>query len=107
MPLDPAERLRLNEIADRVWEQRGKVAIANMRSNGVRDISVHCTDLACNHSVVFNVDPLPDDYCFKDLEPRMRCSKCGRKGVSIQPLYWVDGWGGPPQAKPWPSSQSD
>jgi hypothetical protein len=103
MPIDPAEHQRLNEITDRVWEQRGLVAIANMRAQGVRDIVVYCADLVCNHSAYINVDPLPDQFCLADLEPRMRCSKCGGKRVSVRPLFWHGSDRPPPKAIPWPA----
>jgi hypothetical protein len=78
---------------------RPKLTLEEMRSARGRNVSVHCSDIVCFHSVNFNVDALPGNVSLSDLEPRMRCSKCGCKSVSVEPIYWRQD---PVEAKPWP-----
>lgn len=97
------ERLRLREIADRVWNERGLVAIANMRENGVRDVVIYCGNQQCMHSERINVDPLPDEMAIVDIERmKLRCAKCGQLGATVRPGYWNMTHLPVPEAKPWP-----
>jgi len=53
--------------------------LANMRSNGVRALSVDCLD--CTHSGVVNVDDQPGHVAVPSFAKRMRCTICGSKRV--------------------------
>lgn len=57
--------------------------LANMRSNGVRALSVQC--LACQHHASVNVDNQPEHLAVKSFEGRMRCSQCSSKRIDVRP----------------------
>jgi hypothetical protein len=94
MPPAPAQ------IPGMARPQLRKITLGEMRAARGHNVSVYCPDIVCNHSVNFNADPLPDDVSLSDLEPRLRCSRCGRKGVDVRPIYWTQD---PIDAKPWPA----
>jgi hypothetical protein len=56
------------------------VTVRDVRQHGVTQLLVYCTDLVCNHSGTLPLAPLPDDLVLLTLDPRCRCTKCGRKG---------------------------
>jgi hypothetical protein len=68
-----------------------------MRASNERDLLIYCLDLVY-------ADPVPGHLSLSDLEPRMRCTKCGKRGADIRGSHWVAGWGERPKAKPWPQA---
>jgi hypothetical protein len=65
-----------------------KIALANVRSNGVRTLLVYCTNAPlCWHSTTINADRWSDDVRLSDLEPLFVCTQCGAKGAELRPNY--------------------
>jgi hypothetical protein len=65
------------------------LTLATMRERGVRSILVWCN--ACNYSVIFNADHLPDDLPVPDVALRMHCSECSSKNIATFPERWTAG----------------
>jgi hypothetical protein len=64
---------------------------ANMRSLGVRGLSVKCLQPACLHAAIVGVDDYPDDMLVQDFAKRMVCAKCGVRGrhIDVRP-NWLE-----------------
>jgi hypothetical protein len=62
-----------------------KITFAEMREQGVRGLLIYCTDFTCSHSTAISGDPRPDDVRLSDLEPRFRCTACGKRGADVRP----------------------
>jgi hypothetical protein len=54
--------------------------IAHFKSHGVTRLLVYCDDMICKHRASIPIDSLPDQLTLTDLQPRLRCTKCGRPG---------------------------
>ena len=63
------------------------MTLRNMRSNGVRSLSVSCW--LCHHGAVLAVDRWPDDIPCQASAPRMVCTACGIVGADARP-NWTD-----------------
>jgi hypothetical protein len=61
------------------------VTVHDVRKYGVTELLVYCNDLVCNHCGRLSLAPFPDDLVLVTLDPRFRCTKCGRKGGNSQP----------------------
>ena len=61
------------------------VTLGHIRGHGRRDVLVYCESMWCRHSVVMNVDALPDDTPVRSLCPRMVCTRCGLIGADVRP----------------------
>lgn len=81
-------------------DESSPLSPSEMRAARGRNVLVCCDEIACAHSVAFNVDALPDTVSLSDLEPCLRCSRCGAQQVSIRPIYWTQE---PVKARPWPT----
>jgi hypothetical protein len=57
---------------------------AKPRSNRV---FVCCSNPACHHNAELDVSRLPDDLTFNDLQPRMVCTVCDRRGADVSPSW--------------------
>jgi hypothetical protein len=68
--------------------------LGNMRSLGVRSLSVRCE--RCHHETIVNCDRWPDHMTVPSFGPRMVCTACGSTGADVRP-NWLEY-----QAKPMP-----
>jgi hypothetical protein len=68
------------------------MTLGNMRSQGVRSISVYCQSINCGHEATFNADALPDDMSVPDVGLRLRCSRCGNRQIKTQPNWSESSW---------------
>ena len=59
--------------------------LANMRSLGVRSLSVTCSK--CNHETVVNVDTYPGHATVPSFGRRMVCTRCGTAGADVRPNW--------------------
>jgi len=64
-----------------------KITFAQLHTSGVRGLLVYCSDHRCSHSLAISGDKWPDDVRLSDLEPRFRCTVCGRRGADIRPNF--------------------
>jgi hypothetical protein len=64
-----------------------KITFGEMREMGVRGVLVYCADYRCSHSVAMNADCWPDDLRLSDIEPRVVCAACSRRGADIRPDF--------------------
>ena len=58
-----------------------KITFGEMREMGVRGVLVYCADYHCGHSVALNADCWPDGTRLSDIEPRLVCKACGKRGA--------------------------
>jgi hypothetical protein len=63
------------------------MSLGNMRSLGVRGLSVTCS--ACSYKRTVNVDAWPDSVPVPSFGPRMRCSCCSSLGATAIP-NWIE-----------------
>jgi hypothetical protein len=63
------------------------MTLGNMRQNGVRSLKVFCSNVACRHESIVNVDGHGDDVFVPSLGPRMRCERCGQLGADAMPNW--------------------
>ena len=61
------------------------VPLANMRSQGRNRVLVCC----CHHNAEVDVSGFPDKMTFGDLQPRMLCTVCDRRGADVAPSWLV------------------
>jgi hypothetical protein len=61
------------------------VTLANMRSLGQRRLFVYCSNPGCHHNAELDVDGLPDEVTFNDLQHRMVCTVCNHRGADVRP----------------------
>ena len=59
--------------------------LANMRENGVRELSVLC--LSCGHAADVNVDAYSGHLSVPSFASRMKCSKCDSRNISVRPAW--------------------
>jgi hypothetical protein len=64
-----------------------KITFGDMREMGVRGILVYCADYHCSHSLAPNAESWPDDVRLSDLEPRVVCCACGKRGADVRPDF--------------------
>jgi hypothetical protein len=60
---------------------------AEMRDMGVRGLLIYCSDYHCSHSIAISADRWPDDVRLFDLEPRLVCQACGKRGADVRPDF--------------------
>jgi hypothetical protein len=66
-----------------------KITFGEMRCSGVRGLLIYCSDHHCSHSIAISADPWPDHVRLSDLEPRLTCKACGKKGADVRPdFHW-------------------
>ena len=81
-----------------------KITFGEMRSSGVRGVLVYCADFHCTYSIAISADAWPDHIRLSDLEPRLACKACGKRGADVRPDF---DWKGKPtpamdcQRVPW------
>ena len=63
------------------------MTLGNMRTNGVRSLVVHCSNVNCRHEKIVSVDGYGDDAFVPSFGPRMRCEKCGQRGADVMPNW--------------------
>ena len=64
-----------------------KITFGEMRSAGVRNVLIYCSDYRCGH---FNIVPddadrWPDELRISDIEDKFVCTSCGKRGADIRP----------------------
>jgi len=64
-----------------------------MRESGARNVTIHCNDHRCGHSTTALADGWPDDVRLSDIEHRLVCKACGRRGADVRPLFERAGTG--------------
>lgn len=65
-----------------------KITLGEMRSgNDPTRLIVYCSDFKCAHSVVIDAGRWGDDVRLSDLEPKLTCQVCGRRGADVRPLF--------------------
>jgi hypothetical protein len=57
-----------------------KITLAEMRDVGVRRLLIYCSDCKCSHLITMGGDRWPDHVRLSDLEARLICSACGKRG---------------------------
>ena len=76
------------DIGSRRSEKRAPgppMDLANMRHNGVRDLSAFCLD--CGHKADVNVDAYSGHLSVPSFASRMKCSKCDSRNISVRPNW--------------------
>jgi hypothetical protein len=58
-----------------------------MRAAGVRGLLVYCSDCRCSHSIAISGVWWPNEARLSDLEPRLVCSACGKRGADVRPDF--------------------
>jgi len=61
------------------------MTLGNMRSIGVRGLSVTCGALGCHHAARVEADHFPDALAIPALGRRFRCRACGHLGADTRP----------------------
>ncbi|MBR0801428.1 hypothetical protein JQ615_39390 [Bradyrhizobium jicamae] len=64
-----------------------KITFGDMRSMGVRGVLVYCADYGCSRSIAVMADRWADDVRLSDVEPRLVCSACGKRGADVRPNF--------------------
>jgi hypothetical protein len=67
-----------------------KITLGEMRSSGVRGLLIYCADYRCSHSIAISADRWPDDVRLSDLDARLACKACGKRGADVRPLFAVE-----------------
>jgi hypothetical protein len=63
------------------------VSLADQRSLGFKNVWVYCSNPDCHHNADLDVEHLPDDLTFNDLQPRMVCTVCGHRGADVRTAW--------------------
>ena len=61
-----------------------KITQGEMREMGVRRVLVYC---CCGDHIALSADRWPDDLRLSDVEPRLVCTACGRRGAEVRPDF--------------------
>ncbi|OKO79049.1 hypothetical protein [Bradyrhizobium sp. NAS96.2] len=61
-----------------------KITFGEMRETGATRIIVFCKDYRCSHNVTMDGSKWPAEMRLSDLEPRFRCTVCGKRGSNIR-----------------------
>ncbi|WP_347341913.1 hypothetical protein [Bradyrhizobium guangxiense] len=61
-----------------------KITLGEMREMGVRRVLVYC---CCGHHMALSADRWPNDLRLSDVEPRLVCTACGRRGAELRPDF--------------------
>jgi hypothetical protein len=61
-----------------------KITFGEMRDSGVRGVLIYCSDYKCSHSIAISADQWPDDLRLSDIEPRLVCTVCGKRGADVR-----------------------
>jgi hypothetical protein len=48
---------------------------------------LYCADYQCSHSIAVSADQWPDEMRPSDLEPRLVCQACGKRGADTGPDF--------------------
>jgi hypothetical protein len=67
-----------------------KITFGEMRASGVRGVLIYCSDYKCSHWTRLGADACArwsDDVRLSDVEPRLVCEACGRKGADVRPDF--------------------
>jgi len=67
--------------------QEQKITFGEMRASGASGVVIFCSDYHCAHSVKLSADRWPDHMRLSDLESRLVCGTCGRRGADVRPDY--------------------
>src|SRR6516165_10841548 len=60
-----------------------------MRESNVRGVLIYCADFKCSHSTAVSVDQWPDDVRLSNIEDRVVCKACGKRGADLRPdVHW-------------------
>ena len=74
------------------------MSLANMRANGVREVSATCE--ACGHQADVNVEALPESVHVPQVSRRLRCTQCGGKQINTRPAWHIAQRPGVPDFRP-------
>jgi hypothetical protein len=61
-----------------------KITLGEMRASGVRGLLIDCEDYRCSHSIALMADRWSDDLRLSDIEPRLVCTACGKRGAEVR-----------------------
>ena len=61
------------------------ITFGQMRASGIRRILAHCPNLECGHYGTLSANRWADHLRLADVEARLVCSICGRKGAEVRP----------------------
>ena len=64
-----------------------KMTFGMMRGQGARYVFVYCRDERCNHFSRVRCDRWDDQVRLSDVEPKLTCSACGKKGAELRPDF--------------------
>ncbi|MBR0934327.1 hypothetical protein [Bradyrhizobium jicamae] len=64
-----------------------KITFGDMRSIGAHGVLIYCADCGCSHSIAIMADRWSDDQRLSDIEPRLVCSACGKRGADVRPNF--------------------
>jgi hypothetical protein len=76
-----------NDITNLKGRLGQQMTLGNMRSNGVRPLTVWCFGRGCNHHSILDVSNYPDDVSVPSFGPRFRCERCGHIGADARPNW--------------------
>lgn len=65
-----------------------KITFGEMRGMGVKGVLIYC---CCGHHIALSADRWPDALRLSDIEPRLICTACGRRGADVRPDFDRDG----------------
>lgn len=58
-----------------------------LSNDGPRLLIVYCADFKCSYSVIVSSDLWPGHVRLSDLDPKLNCKACGRRGADVRPLF--------------------
>jgi hypothetical protein len=64
-----------------------KITFGEMRESGVSRVVVFCRDYRGSHSVQMDADYWPDNLRLSDVEERLVCQACGKRGAEVRPDF--------------------
>jgi hypothetical protein len=62
----------------------GRCRCQTQRSLGFKKVWVYCSNPDCHHNADLDVEHLPDEVTFNDLQPGMVCTACGHRGADVR-----------------------
>jgi hypothetical protein len=63
------------------------MTVGTLRQLGVRGLLLVCVDPKCRHEATMSLDDYPDAMELPSFAPRMACSRCGVKRITVRPNW--------------------
>jgi len=63
------------------------MTVGALRQLDVRGLLLVCVDPQCRHEATMTVDHYPDAIELPSFAPRMACSRCGGKRITVRPNW--------------------